>query len=520
MKISDLINGIKYETVTGDLGADVLEVIYDTRRVKAGSLFVCIKGSAFDSHDALKSIINNGAGVVVIEKPLNEIKDFDEIKVSDAFQGVTIIKVQDSRRALSVISANYFGNPARKLITIGITGTKGKTTTTYMVKKILDTAGIPTGLIGTVETIVGDKHIPSANTTPESYLIQKYFKEMADIGTKAVVMEVSSQGLMQGRVYGIDFDYGIFTNLEPDHIGENEHKDFNEYMYWKSTLFKMCKVGIFNTDSEHIEGILSGATCKRVTYGFNEKADYRASDTSFLLNHGELDTKYRLTGKINSEIMLNMPGIFSVYNSLAALSVCSEIGVDTETIKKALLNVYVNGRTEIVDIKSMSKYPVHFAAMIDYAHNGMALKSLLETLRAYSPGRLVCLFGCGGNRSKSRRYEMGEVAARLSDFTIVTSDNPRDEDPNLIIKDIVTGINKYNGKYIEIPDRKEAVKYAFLNAKDGDVIILAGKGHEDYQEINGVKYHMNERELIESAMVTYNRVRDDEKGQENKKEEE
>ncbi len=520
MKLIDLIKGIKYEIVKGTSDTDVSEVIYDTRRVTSCSLFVCIKGAAFDSHDALESVVKKGACAVVIEKDLSKIKDFDKIKASDEFKNLTIVRVNDSRRALSVISANYFGNPAKKLITIGITGTKGKTTTSYMVKKILDTAGIVTGLIGTVETIIGDRHIPSSNTTPESYMVQKYFREMVDLGTKAVVMEVSSQGLMQGRVYGIDFDYGIFTNLEPDHIGKNEHKDFNEYMYWKSTLFKMCKVGIFNIDSEHIDGIMSGAACKSVTYGFNEKADYRAYDTKFLLNHGELDTKYGLSGKINAEIMLNMPGLFSVYNSLAALSVCSEIGIDINIIKQALCNVYVNGRTEIIDIKNMSKYPVHFAVMIDYAHNGMALKSLLETLKAYSPRRLVCLFGCGGNRSKSRRYEMGEVAALVSDFIIVTSDNPRDEDPNLIIKDIVTGINKFDGKYIEIPDRKEAVKYAFLNAKDGDVIILAGKGHEDYQEINGVKYHMNERELIESAMAEYDRVRDNEKGQKNKKEEE
>ena len=307
---------------------------------------------------------------------------------------------------------------------------------------------------------------------------------------EAVVMEVSSQGLMLHRVSGFTFDYGVFTNLEPDHIGENEHKDFADYMHCKSLLFQQCKVGILNADSEHLEGILAGHTCKVETFGFSENANLRAEDMKLIHKPGYIGVQYHIGGDMDFDVDINVPGRFSVYNSLTAVAICRHFGVKEEVIKEALSHVSVKGRIEIVPISP------RFTLMIDYAHNAMALESLLTTLKEYEPKRLVCLFGCGGNRAKSRRFEMGEVSSKLADLTIVTSDNPRFEEPMDIIADILVGVKRADGAYVTIPDRKEAIEYAIKNAQDGDVIILAGKGHEDYQEIAGVKHHMDERELI------------------------
>lgn len=392
------------------------------------------------------------------------------------------------------MSAAYFDYPSKKLKTIGITGTKGKTTTTYMVKSILESAGIRTGLIGTIETIIGDEHIPSANTTPESYVVQEYFHRMVEAGMDAVVMEVSSQALMLHRVSGFVFDIGVFTNLEPDHIGENEHKDFADYMHCKSLLFRQCRLGIFNGDSEHLQGILEGHTCEVQTFGYQKENDLRAEHVELKKEHGALGVRYHVSGLMDFDVEVNVPGSFSVYNSLTAIAICNHFGVSVDKIKEALLHVSVKGRIEIVPVTR------RYTLMIDYAHNAMSLESLLTTLKEYEPGRLVCLFGCGGNRARSRRYEMGEVSSKLADLTVVTSDNPRNEEPMAIIEDILVGVHKADGKYVTIPDRKEAIAYCMKNAQDGDIIVLAGKGHEDYQEIKGVKHHMDERELIADIM--------------------
>ena len=359
-----------------------------------------------------------------------------------------------------------------------------------MIKSILEASGIKTGLIGTIEIIIGDKHISAKNTTPESYAVQEYFHEMVEAGMQAVVMEVSSQGLMLHRVSGFTFDFGVFTNLEPDHIGENEHKDFADYMRCKSLLFQQCRQGILNADSEHLEGILKGHTCKVETFGYSEKADLRASNMKLVHKPGVLGVDYHISGLLDMDVDINVPGRFSVYNSLTAIAICRHFGVEEEKMKEALRHVSVKGRIEIVPVSK------RYTVMIDYAHNAMALESLLTTLKEYQPKRLVCLFGCGGNRAKSRRYEMGEVSSKLADLTVVTSDNPRFEEPMDIISDILIGVKKADGAYVTIPDRKEAIAYCLENAKDGDVIILAGKGHEDYQEIKGEKHHMDERELI------------------------
>ncbi len=505
MILKDLLVDLDYEIVKGKDTRDVSVLTHDSRKIKEGAAFVCITGAVRDAHDFIPEAIGKGAKAVIIEKDPSEVNGLSALLSMPESDGVTFIKVKDSRKALAYMAAAYFGHPAKELVTIGVTGTKGKTTTTYMIKNILEKAGIPTGLIGTIEILIGDESIHASNTTPESFSVQNYFRRMADAGMKAVVMEVSSQGLMMDRVAGITFDYGIFTNLEPDHIGENEHKDFEDYMHCKSLLFRQCRTGIVNADSEHLEGILAGHTCEVETFSVEKEADFYASNISFSQEEGKLITSYDVKGRENFHVELDMPGMFSVYNSLTAIALCSHFNLDSEKVKKALLETKVCGRTEIVPVSDLIPGAPKYTVMIDYAHNAMALESLLGTLKAYHPGRLVCLFGCGGNRAKSRRYEMGEVSSRMSDLTIVTSDNPRFEEPEAIIEDILTGVKKADGAYITIPDRREAVKYAVANAKDGDIIVLAGKGHEDYQEIKGVKYHMDERELLSDAIAFVNK---------------
>ncbi len=478
MQISKLVERLEYTLLAGNIDAEITTLVYDSRKVEKDSIFVCISGTVRDAHDFIPDVIAKGAKAIVVEKEVEVVA------------GVTYLKVENSRKALAYLAAAYFGYPAEQLKTIGITGTKGKTTTTYLVKSILEAAGIKTGLIGTIESIIGEEHIPSVNTTPESYVVQQNFRKMVDAGLDAVVMEVSSQALMLHRVAGFTFDIGVFTNLEPDHIGTNEHKDFDDYMHCKSLLFQQCKLGIFNGDSEHIEGIMKNHTCQVETFGYGETNDLRANDVELLNAHGALGVKYHTSGLTDMDVEVNVPGAFSVYNSLTAIAICRQFGVKETAIKEALKQVSVKGRIEIVPVTK------RYTLMIDYAHNAMSLESLLTTLKAYNPSRLVCLFGCGGNRAKSRRYEMGEVSSKLADLTVITSDNPRDEEPMDIIADIIEGVKRADGEYVCVPDRKEAIKYCMENAKDGDIIVLAGKGHEDYQEIKGVKYHMDERELI------------------------
>ncbi len=478
----ELLKDLKYEVVSGSIDVNISELVYNTKKVKKECMFVCIKGSTFDSHDVAGEAAKNGAVVIVAEHPV------------EVPEGTAVVLVEDTRYALAIISAAYFHYPAKKLKVIGITGTKGKTTTTFMIRSILEHAGIPTGLIGTIEVIIGDKHIPAHNTTPESYEIQEYFAQMVEAGCKVAVMEVSSQGLMLHRTAGILFDIGIFTNLAPDHIGENEHASFEDYMECKSRLFRQCKLGIVNADDEHVSDILKGHTCEVETYGFSEKADIRATDLKLVNRPGFLGVDYHVSGLLDFDVEIDMPGRFSVYNSLVAIAVCRHFEIPKEDMLAALEVVQTKGRIEKVKVSD------DFTLLIDYAHNAMSLESLLTTLKEYKPKRLVCLFGCGGNRSKLRRYEMGEVSGNLADLTVITSDNPRFEEPQAIIDDIRTGISKTTGKYVEIIDRKEAIRYVIENGQPGDVIVLAGKGHEDYQEICGVKHPMDERVLIAEVL--------------------
>ena len=435
----ELLKQLEYTCIKGSVDREVGALVYDSRKIEKGCIFVCIEGTKTDGHSFAVEAAEKGAAVLVTQKDVEVPKESD----------IAIVRTEDTRYALAFLSAAYFGHPAERMKIIGITGTKGKTTTTYLVKSIL-----------------------------------------ADAGCDTVVMEVSSQGLMMHRTQGFVFDIGIFTNIEPDHIGPNEHTDFEDYMACKGLLFRQCKVGIVNCDDAHWQNVTKGHTCALETYGFSEHADLQAYDMRLVKSPGSLGVDFAIRGLADLEVETNTPGRFSVYNALTAVAICRHFGVSGEDIKEALLHAHVKGRIEIVKVSP------EFTLMIDYAHNAMALESLLTTLREYEPHRLVCLFGCGGNRSRLRRYEMGEVSGRLADLTVITSDNPRFEEPQAIIDDIKTGIGKTDGKYVEICDRKEAIRYVIEHGEPGDIIVLAGKGHEDYQEIRGKKYPMDERVLI------------------------
>lgn len=488
--VRDLLNGIEYTTISGSEDTVITSVTSDSRKTKAGSLFVCITGAKSDGHSFIPDCVKNGVSCLVISK------NPEDLWQGNIPEDVCIIRTPDTRVALAEISAAWFDHPADKLTTIGITGTKGKTTTTYLVRSILEHAGRRCGLIGTIETIIGDEHIHALNTTPESYVIQESFARMVEAGLDTVVMEVSSQGLMLHRTDGFVFDIGIFTNLEPDHIGPDEHRDLDDYIHCKSLLFRQCRLGIFNRDDSHLDRILEGHTCEVRTYGIEEPSDIRATGISLINRPGEfLGVEFDTSGDINAHFEIPNPGIFSVYNALSAISICRALGISPDIMQSGLKGTHIKGRVERVHV------PGPFTLLIDYAHNAMALESILTTLRAYEPKRLVCLFGCGGNRARSRRFEMGEVSGNLADFTIITSDNPRNEEPLDIIADIRTGIDKTGGAFVEIPDRKEAIRYAIKNALPGDIIVLAGKGHEDYQEIRGKRYPMDERVLIREILT-------------------
>ncbi len=478
-----LLERLTYRVLQGSTDVEITEIVNDSRKAMEGCLFFCIVGTNFDGHDMVDDVTAKGARVLIVSRPVL------------APAGVTVILVEDTRYAMAFISAAYYDHPAEKLKVIGITGTKGKTTTTYLVKSILEHAGFRVGLIGTIEIIIGETHIHADNTTPESCLVQFYFAQMVDAGLDAVVMEVSSQALMLHRTQGFIFDYGIFTNLEPDHIGPGEHRDFEDYLHCKSLLFQQCRLGIANGDDAHTAKVMENRTCELFTYGFGEDNDLRATNMELVKTPGQLGVAFDVEGAFKDHVRIATPGKFSVYNALAAIAICLQFQVSGEDIEAALLKAKVKGRIEMVHVSD------DFTLLIDYAHNAMAMESLYTTLREYHPNRLVSVFGCGGNRSKLRRYEMGEVSGRLADFTIVTSDNPRFEEPMDIIADIRSSIEKTGGDFIEICDRKEAIRYAIHHGQPGDIIVLAGKGHEDYQEIKGVKYPMDERVLIEEILT-------------------
>ncbi len=455
---------------------EVSDIVYDSRKAVENCVFICLEGSQVDGHDYVSAAVENGAKLIIAQK---------EVEAA-----VPVITVNDTKEALANFSAVYFDKPFEKLKTIGITGTKGKTTTSMMIKCILESAGHKVGVIGTIGFVIGSKVEKLNNTTPESYLVQKCMAKMVEEGCDFCVMEVSSIGLKEKRVFGFEFDCGVFLNFSEDHIGGVEHKDMEEYLNSKAMLFKMCKLGILNLDDASFEGILKGHTCKVQTFGFNENADFNCVRSELLSKPGLLGSEFEVNGNKSFVAELSIPGKFNVYNALAALSTCLNFNVSVDQIKKGLLISKVKGRVEPIEMEG------DFTLLIDYAHNAVSMESVLSTLRQYNPKRLVCLFGAGGNRPKLRRYEMGEVCGNMADLSVITADNSRFEDVLDIIEDIKIGMSKTDGEFIEIPDRKEAIKFCIKNAKDGDIIVLAGKGHEDYQEIKGVKYPFDERVVI------------------------
>ena len=481
MKLRKICEEIEYTLLQGSLETEGRDIIYDSRKIAPETMFVCMVGAVTDGHKYIPDAVEKGASVIVLEK---------EEETAQIPENITVLKVASARLALALMSAALFDHPARKLVTIGLTGTKGKTTTTYMIKKVLEMAGKKVGLIGTIGAMIGEEHLPSKNTTPESYELHRMFAAMVEAGCEYVVMEVSSQGLKLDRTAGILFDYGIFTNLSPDHIGPAEHASFEEYMECKSLLFRQCRIGIVNADDEHVDGILKGHTCEVKTFSAEREADLMASDIGFINEDGKLGMHFNVTGCMDCQAKVHIPGRFSVYNSMVTMLVCHLAGISDEAILEGLSKVQVKGRVEMLPVSK------DYTLIIDYAHNEVSTRSVLTTLMEYHPKRLICVYGGGGNRSKLRRYDMGEVTGEMADLCVLTCDNPRDEEIRDINNDIKVGLARSNGKYIEIDDRKEAIAYCMKNAKPGDMIVLLGKGHEDYQEIKGVKYHFDEREAV------------------------
>ncbi len=483
VKLSKLLERLEFELVQGSLDTEVADLAYDSRKIGPGMLFVAIDGTVVDGHKFIPDVIQRGAAVVVVEKET-------DIPAGN----VTVVRVKNGREALSRMSAAYFGYPAEKMISIGITGTKGKSTVTYMIRDIIEKSGKTCGIVGTIGVSVKGEITPIEHTTPESYDLQSYFRQMVDAGCEYVVMEVSSQGIKMDRVAGMHFDYGVFTNLSPDHIGPNEHRDFEEYKECKSRLFQMCDVGVVNADDPHWRDIVRGAACEVRTFG-TEHADLVATDIRHVNDSGDLSMEFRANGLLEGDVVVGLPGRFNIYNGMCAACVGALLGMPHDIILHALEHVEVRGRVENVPTGR------GFSVLIDFAHNGVSTESVLKTLREYNPRRIMAIFGCGGNRSKLRRYEMGEAVGNLAELAIVTSDNPRTEDVMDIVEDIKVGLAKTKGEYVVIPDRREAVKYAVSQAVDGDMIVLLGKGHEEYQEINGVKHHYSEREAVADALA-------------------
>lgn len=483
MRLNDVLKGIDYEIIKGNVDTYVSGICYDSRKVTGGNIFVCLIGTLSDGHDYIDMAISKGASVIIVQNDVDVLED------------VVVIKLDDTRKYLSRLSINFFGDPASDLITIGITGTKGKTTTSWMIKNILEEDNKRVGVIGTMGIFYDDKHYETVNTTPESYDIQKSLREMVDAGIKYVVMEISSQALKVGRVDGMVFDYGIFTNLTQDHIGDGEHSNMEEYIYCKSLLFKQCRYGIFNIDDIHYKDMILGCTCDIHTYGHSEKADLVIENVELLRKENFIGVDVTTTGILNDSFLVNTPGEFSAYNGVCAVLLTYLIGCNISSIKKALSRVAVKGRVEIVPVSDK------FSVIIDYAHNGVSMENILTTMRSYNPKRIVSLFGCGGNRSRDRRYDMGEISGRLADFTIITEDNSRYESVFDIMNDIEIGLKKTNGKYIKIANRDEAIWYALSNAKEGDIILLLGKGHETYYEKDGKRVHYDERDAIKGYIA-------------------
>ncbi len=482
MKLKEMLVGLEGLKVKGNLDIEIKGLDSNSKEIKNGFLFVAIKGFATDGHQYVNSAIENGATAVLIEEGC-------DLKSLAIPEDITIVMSKNTREALAICSSNFYGNPSKKFKLIGVTGTKGKTTTTFMIKEILEKAGKKVGLIGTIATYCNGKKIKDSDrTTPESLELQRDFAQMAKEGVEVVVMEVSSQSLKLHRVDGCEFDIVLFTNFSEDHISPKEHPDMDDYFHSKLKLFEMCKTGIVNVDDLHGAKIPKLFPDSNITtYGIDNYANVLAKDIT--ITNSYVDFKVKITDK-NERVKTGIPGRFSVYNSLAAICVAQKLGISPETVKEALMEVRVPGRSELVDNKK--ELPI----MIDYAHSPESLQNILQAVKSYTRGKVISVFGCGGDRDSGKRPIMGEISGRIADFTFITSDNPRTEDPEKIVAQIEEGMKKTKGKYKVIVDRTEAIREAIKMATKRDIIVLAGKGHEPYQEINGVKYPYDERIIV------------------------
>lgn len=479
MLLTELIRGLNVLDIRGDSNIEIAGIAYDSRKVKKNYVFVCIDGMTTDGHDYVGQALDNGAAAYIAQRELQLPEE------------VAVIKTEDTRIALACVSDHFYGHLSGRLKLIGITGTKGKTTTAFMIKSILEASGRKVGLIGTLGTRIGDRILYSERTTPESLDLQELFAQMVEEGVEDVVMEVSSQGLALHRVRCCEFDTGVFTNLTRDHIGEREHASMEEYLLAKCMLFKICKKGLINLDSEYAFRVLGEAECDMFTFGIDSSADIRATKIQKLPQSVEFDLTSPWYG---GRFKVNIPGRFSVYNALATVGVSGLLGVTQQAVKTGLELVQVPGRAELVDTGR------DFSVIIDYAHTPDSLENILSTVRDYAAGKVICIFGCGGDRDRSKRPMMGAVSGHLADYTVITSDNPRTEEPELIITQIEEGIKGTSGNYICIIDRREAIKHAILEARAGDVLVLAGKGHETYQIFKDKTIHFDEREVVRELL--------------------
>ena len=478
MKLQAILQGLEPLEVHADLSREITGICYDSRAVKPGNLFVAICGYDTDGHKYIPMALEKGAACVLCEKAPAEGE---------------YVLLSDTRRGLALAGANWYGNPAGEMTMIGITGTNGKTTTTYLVKHILeDCLGAKVGLVGTIQNMIGDEVLHTERTTPESLELQALFRHMADAGCTHVVMEVSSHALSLHRVDGVTFDVGVFTNLTQDHL--DFHKTMEEYCRAKAMLFARSKVGAVNVDDPWAKEILAHATCPVITYSAKNQAALEATDIRLEPHHVAFTAHYQGT---ETACTLGIPGAFSVYNALSALSAALALGIAPEKAAASLATARgVKGRAEVVPTPGKD-----YTVLIDYSHTPDSLENILKTVREFARGRVIAVFGCGGDRDPIKRPIMGKIAADLADLVVVTSDNPRTEDPMAIIDQILVGIPKDQTPTTVIENRRQAIRWTMDNAQAGDVIVLAGKGHETYQEIGHEKFHLDEREEVAAHLM-------------------
>lgn len=454
---------------------EITGITCDSRELKAGYVFVCIQGTESDGHSFAEAAAEKGAAIIIAEKDTG-LKNQ--------------LLVENTHIAYADMCSRWFGNPSHKLRLIGVTGTNGKTSTTYMIKSILEAAGHKVGLIGTIQNTVGERVIVSHNTTPDAYALNSLFSLMVAEGCDFAVMEISSHALAQYRVYGLDFEIAVFTNLTQDHL--DYHKTMDNYLAAKKKLFSMCRTAVINTDDPHSAEIVDGCLCKKVTYSVGDGSEYSAK----AIKYQPAGVDYELVCNSGIQhIKVHTGGKFTVYNSLAAAVTALELGINMRTVSEALEALRgVKGRAEAVPCDS------GFTVIIDYAHTPDGLKNILSTFRECRKNRLIAVFGCGGDRDRTKRSIMGNIAVHNSDVVIITSDNPRSENPMDIISDILEGTSGSRTPVKVIENRIEAIRYAIAIAKPDDIIVLAGKGHETYQILNSGTVHLDEREVIAEAL--------------------